>query len=254
MDDPRGRHHEEPASKKGEENSTRIHCKHPVIAPLDAGLYTSLMPLQVVTEQTFETEVLRSELPVLVEFGAEWCGPCKVTAPELEALSGELSGKAKIVTIDIDRSPMLAQALRVQSVPTFFVFVQGKPVDAAQGAMRRQQLHQLLEPHLPRAAGALTPKQAVELQKRAQIVFVDTREPEVFARAHIKGAVSFPLATLEERQAELMMLDAPAVLYCRTGKDTQELATRLAAAGAPVAFLEGGVLGWEAEGYRLERP
>ena len=62
------------------------------------------MPLPTVTEKNFEQEVLLSEEPVLVEFGAEWCGPCKTMAPELLALAGELKGKAKIVTVDIDRS------------------------------------------------------------------------------------------------------------------------------------------------------
>jgi thioredoxin len=212
------------------------------------------MPTQVVTEQNFEQEVLRSELPVLVEFGAEWCGPCKITAPELEALSEELSGKAKVVTVDVDRSPMLAQALRVQSVPALFVFAQGKPVDAAQGAMKKAQLRAMLEPHLPRAAGAITVKEALQLAKQGKVTFVDVREPAVFDRAHIQGAVSFPAESIMDRQAELLMLPSPPLLYCRTGQESQELASRLAESGAPVAFLEGGVLGWEAEGQRLERP
>ena len=75
------------------------------------------MALKAVTERDFEQEVLASELPVLLEFGAEWCGPCKVVAPELEALSRELEGKAKVLTVDIDKSPMLARELGVQSVP-----------------------------------------------------------------------------------------------------------------------------------------
>ncbi len=212
------------------------------------------MSLLAVTDQTFESEVLRSDLPVLVEFGAEWCGPCKTVAPELEALAKDLSGKAKIVTVDIEKCPMLAQALRVQSVPTFYVFAGGKPVDAGQGAMRKAQLQAMLEPHLPRAAGAVPPKQAAELLAKGQITFVDIREKDVFDRAHIKGAVNIPSETVLDQKAELLGLPAPAVLYCRTGKESQELAGRLAEAGSPVAFLEGGVLGWEAEGYRLERP
>ena len=77
--------------------------------------------LSQVSEADFEREVLMSEQPVLVEFGAEWCGPCKTVAPELKALAQELQGKAKVVTVDIDRSPMLARQLGVQSVPTFHI-------------------------------------------------------------------------------------------------------------------------------------
>lgn len=211
------------------------------------------MSLQTVTEQTFEKEVLRSEIPVLVEFGAEWCGPCKVVAPELERLAQELAGRAKVVTVDVDRSPMLAQALRIQSVPTFYVFKGGQPVDAGQGAMKKAQLEALLSPHLPRKAGAVTAKEAATLLARGQITMVDTRPPEVYGRAHIKGALNFPLDTIESHLGDLNMLTTPAILYCRTGMETEALSAKLAQAGTPIAFLEGGVLGWEAEGYRLER-
>jgi len=210
--------------------------------------------LPVVSEQNFETEVLRSEIPVLVEFGAEWCGPCKLVAPELLALSQDLSGKAKILQVDVDKSPRLAQMLRVQSVPTYVVFHQGRPVDAAQGAMKKAQIRALLDPFLPRAAGAITVQEAVQLIKAGQVTPVDIREPEVYARTHIDGAVSFPAAELESRLAELAMLTAPALLYCRGGKQAEEKATLLAQKGLPVAFLEGGVLSWEAEGHRLVRP
>lgn len=211
------------------------------------------MSFPAVTEQTFEKEVLRSEVPVLVEFGAEWCGPCKVVAPELERLAQELGGRAKIVTVDVDRSPMLAQALRIQSVPTFYVFKGGQPVEAGQGAMKKAQLEALLTPHLPRKAGAVSAKEAATLLGRGQVAMIDTRPPEVFARAHIKGALNFPLDTIESHLADLNMLTMPAILYCRTGKETEALSTKLAQAGTPIAYMEGGVLGWEAEGYRLER-
>lgn len=98
------------------------------------------MALAAVTDKTFEQEVLRSELPVLVELSAEWCGPCKTIAPEVRALADELRDKAKVVTIDVDRSPMVARELGVQSVPTFVVFHQGRPVGGRVGALRRAQL------------------------------------------------------------------------------------------------------------------
>lgn len=195
-----------------------------------------------------------SELPVLVEFSAEWCGPCKVVAPELEALSKELQGKCKIVTIDIDRSPMIARQLGVQSVPTFVVFHEGRPVNGKVGALKRTQLREMVDPFLPRAEGALKPEEVAALVKAGRISLVDVREPAVYARAHIASAVNLPSSEIETRLAELHMLPNPAVLYCRSGEQTKELAAKLAEQGVPVAFLEGGVLAWEAAGFSLERP
>lgn len=210
--------------------------------------------LQQISEQAFEQEVIKSELPVLLEFGAEWCAPCKTVAPELVALGQELSGKAKILQVDIDQSPRLAQMMQIQSVPTYVIFHQGRPVDAANGAMKKAQLRALLEPYLPRAAGALKTAEFFKLLEARQVTPVDTRPPEVFGRAHIEGAVNMPLDTLGEHIADLNMLPAPAVLYCRSGKESQAKAAELAEGGSPVAFLEGGVLSWEADGHRLVRP
>jgi thioredoxin 1/putative thioredoxin len=212
------------------------------------------MALQTVGERDFEQEIMMSELPVLVEFSAEWCGPCKVIAPELEALSRELEGKAKIVKIDIDKSPNLARQMGVQSVPTFVVFQQGRPVDGRVGALKRNQLRELLDKFLPRAEGALKPEEVAALLKAGRISIVDAREPAVFGRAHIDGAVNIPSTEIETRLAELHMLPTPPVIYCRSGDLTKELAAKLAEQGVPVAFLEGGVLAWEASGFALARP
>ena len=212
------------------------------------------MPLPTVSERNFEQEVLLSEEPVLVEFGAEWCGPCKTMLPELLALAEELKGKAKIVTIDIDRSPMIARQIGVQSVPTFVVFHQGRPVGGKVGAMQRRELRDMLDPFLPRAEGALKPDELAQLLKAGRVVAVDTREAPVFARAHLPGAVSMPAAEIETRLAELHMLAGTPVIYCRSGDQTKDLAAKLAEQGVPVAFLEGGVLGWEAAGFSLQRP
>ncbi|HEX2671465.1 MAG TPA: thioredoxin domain-containing protein [Polyangiaceae bacterium] len=212
------------------------------------------MPLPTVNERNFEQEVLLSEEPVLVEFGAEWCGPCKTMAPELLALAGELKGKAKIVTVDIDRSPMIARQLGVQSVPTFVVFHQGRPVGGKVGAVQRRELREMLDPFLPRAEGAIKPEELSQLLPSGRVVPVDTREAPVFARAHLPGAVNVPMSEIETRLAELHMLPGTPVIYCRSGDQTKELAAKLAEQGVPVAFLEGGVLGWEAAGFRLQRP
>jgi thioredoxin 1/putative thioredoxin len=212
------------------------------------------MAMIEVSERDFVNEVIKSKVPVLVEFGADWCGPCKVVAPELKALANELEGKAKIVTVDIDRSPGLARELGVQAVPTFVVFDKGRPVGAHSGAMKKAQLRELVEPFLPRQAGALKPEEVAPLLTRRQVVLIDTREKAVFDRVRLPQAIHMPLAEVEMRLAELHRLAAVPVFYCRSGEQTKELASKLAERGTPVSFLEGGVLAWEAASLPVERP
>jgi thioredoxin 1 len=212
------------------------------------------MAMQEVSERDFVNEVMRSKVPVLVEFGADWCGPCKVVAPELKALASELEGKLKVVTVDIDRSPVIARELGVQAVPTFIVFDKGRPVGAHSGALKKAQLRELIEPFLPRPAGALKPEEVARLLESRKIVLVDTREQAVFDRVHLPRAVHMPIGDIENRLAELHMLPAAPVLYCRSGDQTMDLAAKLTESGVPVSYLDGGVLAWEAAGLPVERP
>ena len=212
------------------------------------------MAIPVIEERDFERDVLRSEQPVLVEFYADWCGPCKTMEPDVGALAHELNGKAKVVKVNIDRSKVLAQKLRIQSIPTTMVFHGGRIAAAEVGLLRKAQMREMIEPFLPRAEGALRAPEVAELLKQGQIALVDTRDPQVYARTHLPGAVNIPLAEVPTRLAELHMLPAEPVLYCRGGEQTKELVAKLAAEGTPVAFLDGGVLAWEAEGLPVERP
>ena len=207
----------------------------------------------VVSEMDFEAEVLRSELPVLVDFFGDWCQPCKRMEPEVEGLAQELEGKAKVVKVDIDRSPRLAQMLRIQSVPTFVVFAQGRPVVAEQGVVPRARLRALLEPVFPRAAGAIKAAELGPLVAQGQAVPIDTRDAGSFGRAHIPKAKNIPLEEIETRLAELHMFGGTPVLYCRSGDKAKELSEKLAAQDMPLPFLEGGFLGWEAEMLPIER-
>jgi thioredoxin len=209
--------------------------------------------IPTITEQQFEQEVLRPEVPVLLEFSAEWCQPCKQIAPEVAAFAREMEGKIIVRKVDIDRSPLLARELRIQSVPTFMVFAQGRPVDAVVGAVGKKKLREMVEPFLPRAEGALKAIELAQLVREARVVPVDTRDAAAFARAHLPTARHMALEEIESRLAELHMMPAQPVLYCRAGDKTKAMAEKLAAGGVPVMFLEGGLLAWESEGLPIER-
>ena len=100
---------------------------------------------KAVTDATFAAEVLQSDTPVLVDFWAEWCGPCLRVAPVLEEIAKELGDKVKVVKLDIDANPNTARDYRVLSVPTLTVFKGGEPVQSVAGARPKGDLMRLIE-------------------------------------------------------------------------------------------------------------
>ncbi len=106
------------------------------------------MAVLEITNDNFESEVLKSDLPVLVDFWAEWCGPCKMIAPIVDEISGELEGKLKVSKLNIDDSQELAVKFNVMSIPTLLIFKNGEPVEAIVGAMSKDQLLDKINPHV----------------------------------------------------------------------------------------------------------
>ncbi|MEJ5251813.1 MAG: thioredoxin [Chthonomonadetes bacterium] len=98
-----------------------------------------------VTTDQFDTEVLQSSVPVLVDFWAVWCGPCKAIAPHVDAISQEYAGRAKVVKVNVDEEPELALRYGIQSIPTLLFFKDGKVQDMIVGVVPKQTIVQKLE-------------------------------------------------------------------------------------------------------------
>ena len=101
-----------------------------------------------VTGATFDSEVLSSPIPVLVDFGATWCPPCRAIAPEVDAAAETLKGRAKIVTVDVDQNAALAEQYGIQGIPALLVFKGGKIVEQTAGFRPRAELVEMLLDHV----------------------------------------------------------------------------------------------------------
>jgi thioredoxin 1 len=101
-----------------------------------------------VTDDTFESEVIQSEVPVLVDFGAEWCHPCKQLDPIVEELAEEWNDKVRVVKLDIDTNNDTTMRFGIMGVPSLLLFVNGEPVSRLTGFMPKNKILAKLEPHL----------------------------------------------------------------------------------------------------------
>jgi len=100
------------------------------------------------TDFNFEQEVLNSDTPVLVDFWAPWCGPCRMVAPIVQQIADEYQGKLKVVKLNTDENQNVAMTYGIRSIPTLGIFKDGKVVDAVIGAVPKNQLEEKIKPHL----------------------------------------------------------------------------------------------------------
>ena len=106
------------------------------------------MALVEITDDNFDTEVKNSDVPVLIDFWAVWCGPCKMIAPIVEELAGEYDGKAKIGKLDVDNNQKVAMQFGIRSIPTLLIFKGGEMVDQIVGAVPKAHIEEKLKAQL----------------------------------------------------------------------------------------------------------
>lgn len=103
-----------------------------------------MMSVLTITKENFEDEVLKSDKPVLIDFWAEWCGPCKMLSPIVDQIAGEVTQKARVGKVNVDEQPELASQFKVMSIPTLVMIKDGKPVATSVGVKPKKEILAML--------------------------------------------------------------------------------------------------------------
>jgi thioredoxin 1 len=103
--------------------------------------------MQTFTDATFDQEVLQSDVPVLVDFWAEWCGPCRMMAPTIDVVANDYAGKIKVGKVDVDANGATAQRYNIRGIPTLLLFKGGRVVEQRVGAVGKSEVQKMLDPH-----------------------------------------------------------------------------------------------------------
>ncbi|MBI1859035.1 MAG: thioredoxin [Candidatus Melainabacteria bacterium] len=101
-----------------------------------------------VTDANFEQEVLKAQIPVLVDFWAPWCGPCRAVAPVIDEIADDYNGKLKVLKLNTDENPKTAQSYRISGIPSLMIFKNGQPVEQVVGAVPKPTISAAVEKHL----------------------------------------------------------------------------------------------------------
>lgn len=213
--------------------------------------------VKTITDAELEKEVLHSDLPVLIDFFADWCGPCKTLSPRVEALADDTVGRLKVFKLDVDQNPMAVQMFRIQAMPTLVLVHERQIVDVIQGAVDRKALDAFVAPVLSASGSggveAWDPDRLKLALEATMVVPVDLRDDADFQRARLPGVVSVPAAQLAGRVAELRALGETLIAYDRDGTTASDNAKILADAGITAGYLDGGLLAWEAAFYPVQK-
>ena len=125
-------------------NSYQAKTKFGQVLDIEFGKGNKMAEI-IITEQNFEQEVLKSNIPVLIDFWATWCGPCKMISPVIKEIAEEYDGKIKVCKVNVDEQPALANEFRVMSIPMVVLVKEGKVVNASVGYRPKEQLLEMLK-------------------------------------------------------------------------------------------------------------